>query len=175
MNPDPTSQAEQDIAQTTARLRADHRRETTGLQKFVDRLTGMVGLPGFVAFLALAIAVWISGNSLAERLGFRPLDPPPFAWLELAVSAGALLVAVLIVTTERREEQLASNRAQLALEMAILNDRKISKIIELLEEMRRDSPVIKDRVDGEATQMATPTDPHAVLKAIKDVTEAKEE
>jgi len=165
---DPNTEAEQDIARTTALLRAEHKRETTGLQKVIDRLTGLVGSPRSVIVLAVTIALWIALNLLAGRLGFRAVDRPPFAWLQTVVSIGALIVAVLIVTTERRAGQLATHRAHLALEMAILNDRKISKIIGLIEEARRDSPVIKDRVDGQAEQMATPTDTHAVLKAIKD-------
>jgi uncharacterized membrane protein len=47
-------------------------------------------------------------------------------------------VAILILTTQRREEQLSSQRGQLVLELAILNDQKSSKIIELLEEFRRE-------------------------------------
>jgi hypothetical protein len=60
---------------------------------------------------------------------------------------------------------------QLILELAILNDQKTSKIIELLEEARRDNPAIVDRVDPEASAMSSPSDTHAVLDAIKVVHE----
>ena len=96
-------------------------------------------------------------------------DPPPFAWLEGAISTASLMVAASIFITQRREDVLAGHRAQLLLELLIVNDRKIAKIIELIEEVRRDTPTIRDRVDGEAASMATPSDPHAVLQAIKDV------
>ena len=110
-------------------------------------------------------------NLIVGRWGINPVDPPPFAWLQGAISTGALFVAVLILTTQRREDQLAGHRSQLILELLILNDRKIAKIIELIEEVRRDSPTIVDRVDGEAISMSTPSDTNAVLKAIKDVPE----
>jgi hypothetical protein len=39
----------------------------------------------------------------------------------------------------------------------------------LKEKIRRDSPTIINRVDIQASAMATPSDGHAVLEAIKDV------
>jgi hypothetical protein len=35
-----------------------------------------------------------------------------------------------------------------------------------MEELRRDSPEVRNRVDDEAQAMATPTDAHAVSKAV---------
>ena len=134
----------------------------------MDRLTAIVGLPGFAAALTISIALWLSANVVARLLGLRVVDPPPFVWLQGAVTMGALYVAILILTTQRREEQLSSQRGQLMLELAILNDQKSSKIIELLEEFRRDNPMIADRIDNAARAMSTPSDHWAVMDAIKE-------
>jgi uncharacterized membrane protein len=158
-----------DIAQVTAQLRAEHRQETGALQQAMDRVTAIVGRPGFVAALAVAVVVWIGSNLLAARLGLKAADAPPFPWLQGASSTVALLVASLILTTQRREDQFAGHRAQLILELAVVSDQKLSKIIELLEEVRRDNPAIVDRVDEQATAMSTPADTRAVLEAIKVV------
>ena len=80
----------------------------------------------------------------------------------------ALYVTLLILTTQRREDQLAGYREQLTLELAILGEQKSAKIIYLLEEMRRDSPALSDRVDAEAAAMSVAADPQAVLDAIKE-------
>ena len=115
------------------------------------------------------IALWLLANGLAAHAGLLPPDPPPFDWLQAAIPVIGLYIAVLILTTQRRQEQLASHRGQLALELAILNDQKVSKIIALLEEARRDNPLINNRSDSTARAMSTPADPHVVLEAIKDV------
>ena len=167
-DPDIDPAAGASSAQATAQLRAQHKLETSALQLAVDRLTAVVGRPGFVAALGATIAAWVVGNLAVEALGFTPPDPPPFFWLEGAASTGALLVAALILTTQRREDQLANHRAQLILELSILNDQKTSKIIQLLEEGRRDNPALSDRVDTQAVAMSMPADPHAVLVAIKE-------
>ncbi len=158
-----------EIAKATAQLRTEHQQETGGVQQAVDRLTAFVGHPGFLAGLTPVIFLWMGANLFAGLLGMKPVDPPPFAWLQVALSTVGLYVAALILSTQRREDQLSSHREQLSLELAILNDQKASKIIELLEEGRRDNPMITDRVDDQALAMSTPSDTRSVLVAIKEV------
>jgi hypothetical protein len=49
-----------------------------------------------------------------------------------------------------------------------VTERKVAKVIELIEELRRDSPTLKSRTDHEAKQMSVRTSPGEVLIAIKD-------
>jgi uncharacterized membrane protein len=78
-------------------------------------------------------------------------------------------MVVLILATQRREDQLAQHREQLILELALLSEQKTAKVIELLEEFRRDSPLIHNRVDRQADSMAQPADPQQMLDAIKEI------
>lgn len=155
------------IAETTAQISAAHKQETTTQQKFVDRFSAFALQPAFVMLLACALLAWIAANLAAVHLGHKAVDPPPFIWLQGSVTMGTLLVASLILTTQRREDELTSHRSQLILELIISNDQKSSKIIELLEEARRDNPAIADRVDDQAEAMSEPADTLAVLNAIK--------
>jgi len=107
-------------------------------------------------------------NLGAAWAGWEPVDPSLFAWLGGMVSLTALYMTTLILSTQRREDQLVGHREQLTLELAILGEQKSAKIIELLEEMRRDDLSLRNRVDHEAAAMSTPADPQAVLDAIKD-------
>ena len=63
---------------------------------------------------------------------------------------------------------LARHRELLTLELTILTEQKVAKAIALLEELRRDSPQIHDRVDRQADVMAQPADPQTVRDAIKE-------
>ncbi len=158
----------EETIRSIARLHAEHHRNATALQRIVDRLTAFVGRPRFIGLLTAASVLWIGGNLLAGSLGATPPDPPPFAWFDGVVALGALYITILILTTQRREDQLAQHREQLTLELAILSEQKTAKVIELLEEMRRDNPALRDRVDEEAASMALPADPQSVLEAIKE-------
>ena len=151
-----------------ARLHAEHYQRSTPLQRIVDRMTALVGRLGFVGLLTAVVLVWMAANLVTAWAGREPLDPPPFAWLQGVVGLMALYMTALILATQRREDQLAGHREQLTLELAILGEQKSAKIIELLEEMRRDDPSLHNRVDHEAAAMSLPADPQAVLDAIKD-------
>lgn len=72
----------------------------------------------------------------------------------------------MILVSEQRADALAERREQLTLELAILSERKIAKVIQLLEELRRDGAKPRVRTDAEAADMARPADPEAVIAAI---------
>lgn len=158
-----------EMAHATAQLRATHRQETGLLQQTHDRFTAVIGWPGFVVILMAAVLTWVLGNLAAQWFGLVCPDPPPFVWLQTATSTGALVLAALILTTQRREDKLADYRAQLILELTISNDQKNAKIVALLEEGRRDNPAIVDRIDDQADAMSVPCDTDAVLEAIKEL------
>jgi uncharacterized membrane protein len=151
------------------RLHAEHRRDATPLQSAVDRMTTLLSRPGFIGVVTAIVVGWVSFNLLVAALGYRAIDPAPFSGLAGAVSLASLYMVVLILATQRREDQLAQHREQLILELALLSEQKTAKVIELLEEFRRDSPLIHDRVDRQADSMAQPADPQQMLDAIKEI------
>jgi uncharacterized membrane protein len=156
----------EETVQAIARLQAQHEDRATPLERLIERLTAGIGRPAFLMWLAVVVIGWTMGNLAAPRLGCAAPDPPPFYWLQGAISLSALCVTVIILTTQRRADRLAGLRAQLTLELAILGEQKTAKVIDLLEEHRRDNPLIANRLDPEATDMAKPADPEAVLEAI---------
>lgn len=158
----------EETIRSIARLHAEHHQQATAFQRTIDRLTAVLARPRFIAVLTAVVAGWIVANLAAPALGSHAWDPPPFYWLQGAVALSALYITALILSTQRRENTLAQHREQLTLELAILSEQKAAKIIQLLEEMRRDNPIIPDRVDPEAEAMASPADPQAVLEAIKE-------
>ena len=156
--------------EAVARLHSEHHQNATPFQRFTEDLTARAGQSLSIAWLTIFIVAWIGANSALIAFGGRPFDPPPFAWLEGVVSLAALYMTILILSTQRRDDELASRREHLTLELAILGDQKAAKIIELLEELRRDHPSIHDRVDEEARAMSKPelrgkTRPRGVVDA----------
>src|SRR5205085_11781582 len=102
-------------------------------------------------------------------MGGTAFDTPPYPRLMGGLGLVALYMTVLILTTQRRADRLASRREQMTLELSLLGERKTAKIVELLEELRRDSPNVKDRTVNEAKAMATPVDTRSVRDAISGI------
>ena len=150
------------------RLQAEHRADATAHQRAVDRITSFLERPRFLAVLTILILGWLGLNGLVPALGFRPFDPPPFPWLSGAASLASLYLVVLILTTQKRDDRLTQRRELLSLELAILSEQKTAKVIALLEELRRDSPLIHNRIDEQADRMAQPADPQSVIDATKE-------
>ena len=150
-----------------AKLHADHRRQATPLQRVVEEMTAHMGRPRFVGLLTAGIVLWIVANAAMRALHRTPFDSPPYPWLVALGELVALYLTVLILTTQRREHELVELRAQLTLELAITGEQKTAKIIELLEEMRRDNPLMSNRTDAQADEMSTPSNPGSVLDALR--------
>lgn len=158
----------EETVQMMAKLHAQHYSAATPLQKFAEKLTVQAARPSFTVAITSIVFGWIALNLLLQSMGLHAPDTPPFSWLQGAVTLTALYMTSLILTTQRREDQLASHRAQLTLQLGILSEKKSAKIIELLEEIRRDSPRLANRVDEDAEALSMPADPKLVLDAIKE-------
>jgi uncharacterized membrane protein len=118
-------------------------------------------------FLTVAVVGWIAFNMLLTVNDLHAPDPPPFGYLATITSIVALFFTSMILITQRHDDELASHRDQLTLELAILSEKKSAKIIELFEAERKRDPTRRHDRDFEAEALAMPADPQAVLEAIK--------
>ena len=157
----------EEAVRAVASMHVVHEREATATDRAVDRLTSVVGRPSFLALVVVAMAGWVGA---ALFFGKDWPDAFPFPLLCLAVSAVAICIAILILTTQKRADRLVQRRQQLALEVALLAENKASKIIDLIEELRRDLPNVHNRVDQEAVEMASKPDHETVLGVIEERT-----
>ena len=132
-------------------------------QRTVESLTAWLGRPQFFYGILVGVSLWMLGNSLAPALGLHQRDDPPFFWMQGAIGLGALLMTSVILITQNRQGKLAERREQLDLQMSLLTEQRTAKIIDLLEELRRDLPGVHNRVDPEAEALTKTVDPHAVL------------
>ncbi|MEH2144817.1 DUF1003 domain-containing protein [Nostoc sp.] len=79
-----------------------------------------------------------------------------------------MLVTTGVLIKQERQEKLAEQRAQLSLQLNLLSEQKIAKLIGLVEELRQDIPNVKNRSDPEAEMMKSPTDPHAIINVLEE-------
>ena len=157
-----------EAVQTIRGLHMEHHRKATSAERIVDRTTASIGHPSFLFGIILISVAWAAGNCFIEITHGSPPDPPPFGWMSLALTWMALMIAVLILTSQRRADRLAQLREHMNLEATLLTEQKTRKIISLLEELRRDSPQIHDRHDPEAAEMAEKSDRNTVLDVIEE-------
>jgi uncharacterized membrane protein len=158
---------------TLASLRTRAEQGVSPHQRRIERFTGQIGRPRSFYLIVAFVVLWSGLNLLAPHVGARPFDPPPFAWLQGLIGLGALLMTTTILVTQSRQTTHSEQRAQLELQINLLAEQKIAKLIGLIEELRRDIPIVRNRVDRVADVMKEPVDPHAVLSALEQTQEAK--
>jgi uncharacterized membrane protein len=159
------------VAQNIERIAGLHARAEEGVgshQRFVERLASFVGRPSFFYAVVVGCAGWVALNLALRTLGHPPIDPPPFQGMQGVVGLVALGMANVIIITQNRQGRKLEYRAHLDLQVSMLAEQKIAKLIALLEELRVDLPNVHNRRDDEAAAMTEPADPAAVAAAIKE-------
>ena len=154
-------------AETIAALRARAEHQMSTSQRVVETFTANIGRPSTIAMLLALIALWVAWNAIESRGGGQAIDPPPFFWLQGIVGLCALLMTTVVLITQNRQGKLAERREQLDLQMSLLTEQRTAKIIDLLEELRRDMPTVHNRVDLEAEALIKTVDPQEVLAALE--------
>ena len=165
------------VSQQLDTIAALHARAESGVsihQRTIEKVTAFLGRPLFLNLVLAFVALWVLVNLYPARFGTAQFDKAPFVWLQALVTLGALLLTIVILITQNRQAKLAERRAQLDLQVNLLAEQKIAKLIALMEELRRDIPTVRDRHDPEAEAMQEATDPHAILDALEEKLEEAE-
>ena len=157
-----------ETVQAIARLRAAHARSATPMERLLESVMAFLGKPAFAGLLTLVIAGWIGVDYWRAGAGYGWFDSPPFQFLSAILALMAVYMMAVVLIAQRRAQTLADHREQLVLQLALVNDQKTAKLIALLEELRRDDPLVRDRTDDHAEQLTRPADPEAVIEAIRD-------
>ena len=137
-------------------------------QRLLERISRFIGQPVFLGGIVVFVAVWILVNISLREIGMVVFDPPPFFWLQGIVGLSALLTATVLLSKQNRLAKLAEQRAHLDLKVTLLTEQKAAKMIDLLEELRRDLPNVKNRHDPEAASLQQSMNPDQVLAALDE-------
>jgi uncharacterized membrane protein len=169
-NAKPGGELSEHVAQnieTIAQLHTQAEGRVGRSQRVIERVTASIGQPWALNVIVGIVVLWVAINTLGSKAGLPIVDPPPFLWLQAAVSLSALLVTTMVLTTQNRQGKRAFQRGNLELQVNLVAEQKIAKLISLLEELRRDLPSVRDRVDPVAEAMAEAVDPQAVVTGLE--------
>jgi uncharacterized membrane protein len=157
------------ISQNIEGIVAFHEREHEKLsvaQRRLEAASRLISRPLYLIVVIALVLAWIVGNEIARRIGLRPLDEPPFAWLQGSVALAGLVTSTVVLYAQSRQARLETQRAHLDLQVNLLTEQKVTKLILLLEELRRDLPMVRDREDAEVGVLQQRTDAAQVLSAL---------
>ncbi len=148
-------------------LYAQEERGLSEHQRVLEKIASFFGRPAFMYSLLVGVSLWILGSVL-RNLGILPFKFPLFDFFDQGVDVASLLISTGVLIRQTRQERFAEQRTQLMLQLNLLSEQKIAKLIALLEELRNDLPNVKERHDPEAEVMQQAADPLIVLEALQE-------
>jgi uncharacterized membrane protein len=143
-------------------------RSVSRLQRLLERLGDAIGRPVFFGGVSVLVLLWVLINVLGPHIGVAVFDPPPFSGLQTVVSVVSLLMTTIVLIGQNRLAKLEQQRGHMDLQVNILTEQKTTTLIRLLEELRRDLPMVRDRHDPDAATLQVPTDPTKILTALEN-------
>ncbi|MFZ6774943.1 DUF1003 domain-containing protein [Undibacterium sp. SXout7W] len=139
----------------------------SGTQSMIELISTFFGSTIYFSSFVMFVVLWIIGNESALIMGYIPIDVPPFFWLQGLLGLNGVLIAIAVLTRQSRMTKLSDLQVHLSLQVHLLTEQKVTKVLQLLEALRKDMPDVRNRDDPELTAMQVDTDLNAVLDALE--------
>ena len=149
---------------TLLAARRESERRRAGQDRLADAITRFTGSMPFVLLHALLFGGWIVWNMGWIR-GLPAFDPT-FVILAMAASVEAIFLSTFVLISQNRMQAAAEKRAELDLQISLLAEHEVTKLMELLDRVARKLGVPVD--DAEIAEVERDVDPGAVLEALEE-------
>jgi uncharacterized membrane protein len=140
--------------------------EKTASERIAEKIAAFTGSMFFIWLHVVWFGLWIVFN--IPWLGFRPVDPFPFTFLTMVVSLEAIFLSAFILMSENRQGRLADRRSRVNLQVDMIAEREITKLMGVVVEIR-DHLGIHRRIDPELNNMQKATNIEHLTEAAQTV------
>jgi uncharacterized membrane protein len=134
-------------------------------ERLASGITRFTGSMRFVYLHAALYGFWILANLRAVP-GVAPWDPT-FVVLAMVASVEAIFLSTFILITQNRMSATAERRAELDVQISLLAEQEITKLVQLVSEIAARMGVA-DTAQPEIEEMKQGVAPEAVLDAIEE-------
>ena len=143
-----------------------HTRQTAANQRtteerLADAITDFSGRMYFVYFHIVWFGIWVLLN--LGYFGVKPFDPYPFGLLTMVVSLEAIFLATFVLISQNRLSAEADRRADLDLQIGLLTEYELTRVIKMLDAMQ-DHMGIENDSDLELLDLEKNVHPEDVLE-----------
>ena len=115
-----------------SKLEQEALKRRSGAEKVSDLIVSQAGRVWAIILHLAWFSLWIAWNSGRVR-GLRPFDSSPYMGLSTIVSLEAIFLSLFILVSQNRASRRADERAHLDLQVNLLSEREVTKILQLLQ------------------------------------------
>ena len=142
--------------------------ESTPSERIAERIAAFTGSMFFIWLHVVWFALWMIFNIRWPWIHFQPVDPFPFTFLTMVVSLEAIFLSAFILMSENRQGRLGDRRSRVNLQVDMIAEREITKLMEVLVEVR-DHLGVHRRIDPELDNMQRATNIEHLTEAAESV------
>ena len=140
-------------------------------ERFADNVTRFSGSMRFVYIHLFLFGSWIVWN--LGWLGIKPFDPS-FVVLAMFASVEAIFLSTFILISQNRMTALADKRAELDLQVSLLAEHEITKLITLVTSIAKKMN-IEGAQDAEIDELSQDVYPEKVIETMEKVEAEKKQ
>ena len=152
LNPQAPSPSAQQNIKTVVELEEASRQARTLADKVSDAIANFVGSISFVLIHLVWFGTWVILNA-----GLLRFDPYPFALLCMLVSLEGVLLSTFVLIKQNRMSQRADQRSHLDLQVNLLAEKEITKVLQLQRLICRHLEIKEAETDDEVEELSNVT------------------
>jgi uncharacterized membrane protein len=134
---------------TIVRLEEQALKERSVADRISDAIANFVGSITFVGMHVAWFGIWVGLNA-----GLWKFDPYPFALLCMLVSLEGVLLSTFVLIKQNRMSQRADHRSHLDLQINLLAEKEVTKILQLQQLICRRLGIEEAETDKEVSELS---------------------
>jgi uncharacterized membrane protein len=172
-----SDQPSQTVVENVEQVIRDERTIAEG-RSLAVRIGEVVGASaGTLTYVFVQIAwviIWVVINA-GYFPGIAPFDPYPFALLGGIMSLQCVFLACFVLMKQAHEARMSDRRSHLALQVNLLVEKEVTKLIQMLERMSVAEGIEEQVTDREAKELGRATDMDEVVQELDRRLDEKDE
>lgn len=161
-NPEMARIVERNIEALLERRKQDEKKKSTE-EKVADAITKFTGSMTFIYIHLFLFGCWIIWN--LGWLGLKPFDPT-FVVLAMFASVEAIFLSTFVLISQNRMTIQADKRADLDLQISLLTEHEVTRIITLVSEIAKKME-IKNANEPELEELKKDVQPEKVMDTME--------
>lgn len=148
--------------------------QRSGEDRVADAITRFTGSMRFVYLHALLFGGWLVVN-LGWVPRVRPFDPFPFVMLAMIASVEAIFLSTFVLISQNRMSQIADRRADLDLQINLLAEHEITRLLEIADAIAERVGVPHPEKPPHIDELKRDVEPGVVLEELEQAARERRE
>lgn len=153
--------------ETVVRLEAEAEQRVSPTDRISEAIGSFAGTNYFILLQLACDSVWVLINTGALRV-VSAFDPYPFPLLATLLALEGVLLAAFVLISQKRMSQRAEHRSHLDLQINLLAEKEVTKVIQLLQRMSRHMGLGEELADAETRELSKDTAVEGLARGLRE-------